>query len=60
MFAVPATSHLSDEELADIIAYLKTIPPVDHETNGHQITPIGKIMLSAGQLGNLPVEDAIH
>lgn len=60
MFAVPATSHLSDEELADIIAYLKTIPPVDHETNGHQITPVGKIMLAAGQLGNLPVEDAIH
>jgi mono/diheme cytochrome c family protein len=60
MFAVPATSHLSDEELADIIAYLKTIPPVDHNTNGHQITPIGKIMLAAGQLGNLPVEDAIH
>jgi len=60
MFAVPATSHLSDEELADIIAYLRTIPSVDHETNGHQITPTGKIMLAAGQLGNLPVEDAIH
>jgi len=60
MFAVPATSHLSDEDLAAIIAYLKTIPPVDHKTNGHQLSPLGKIMLAAGKLGNLPVEAAAH
>lgn len=39
MPAVSATSHLGDEELAAIIAYIKTVPPVNHETNGHQITP---------------------
>ena len=60
MFAVPATSHLSDDDLAAIIAYLKTIPPVDHKTNGHQLSPLGKIMLAAGKLGNLPVEVVSH
>jgi len=60
MFAVPATSHLSDEDLAAIIAYLKTVPPVDHKTNGHQLSPLGKIMLAAGKLGKLPVEDVSH
>jgi len=60
MFAVPATSHLSDEDLAAIIAYLKTVPPVDHKTSGHQITPLGKIMIAAGQLGDLPVEVVSH
>jgi mono/diheme cytochrome c family protein len=60
MFAVPATSHLSDKDLAAIIAYLKTVPPVDHVLNGHQLTPLGKIIAAAGQLGNLPVEDAVH
>lgn len=60
MFAVPATSHLSDEDLAAIIAYLKTVPPVDHKTNGHHLSPLGKIMLSAGKLGKLPVEVVSH
>ena len=60
MFAVPATSHLSDEDLASIIAYLKTIPPVDNVTNGVNFTPLGKIIIAAGQLGNAPVDDAIH
>jgi len=60
MIAVPETAHLSDEELAAIIAYLKTIPPVDHVTHGAQFSVLGKIMVGAGGFGKLPVEAVSH
>jgi mono/diheme cytochrome c family protein len=60
MVAVPSTSHLSDEDLGAIIAYIKTVPPVDHETNGQNFTPLAKAMAGAGMLGDLPVEVVSH
>jgi cytochrome c5 len=60
MPAVASTSHLSDQDLGAIIAYLKTIPPVNHRTNGNHFTPLAKIMLAAGMLGKLPVEAVSH
>lgn len=60
MPAVYSTSYLSDEELAAIIAYLQTLPPVDHTTNGANFTPLAKIMLVAGVLPQLPVEVVSH
>ena len=60
MVAVTSTSHLSDEELAAIIAYLKTIPPVNHVTRETSFTPLGKILFAAGVLPKLPVEAVRH
>ena len=60
MPAVLATQYLSDEDLGAIIAYLKTVPPVDRELEGEQFTPLAKIMLAAGMLGELPVEAVSH
>ncbi|HVN16990.1 MAG TPA: cytochrome c [Anaerolineales bacterium] len=60
MPAVLATSQLSDEDLAAIIAYIKSLPPVDHKTNGHQFKPLANILLAAGVLGKLPVEAVSH
>jgi mono/diheme cytochrome c family protein len=60
MPAVTAFQHMSDEDLGAVIAYLKTVPPIDHQTNGLQIKPLGKILVGAGMFGNLPVEDAGH
>lgn len=60
MPAVVSTANLGDQDLADIIAYLKTVPPVDHETGGHQFTPMARILLAAGMLGKLPVEAVSH
>lgn len=60
MTAVVSTSNLSDKDLGAIIAYLKTIPPVDHKTNGKHFTPLAKIMFGAGMLGNLPAEVVSH
>jgi mono/diheme cytochrome c family protein len=60
MTAVPSTAHLSDEDLAAIIAYLKTIPPVDHTVKERHFTPLAKILLAAGVLGKLPAESVSH
>jgi len=60
MPAVLATSHLNDEDLGAIIAYVKTVPPVDHKTNGQNFTPLAKALAGAGVLGDLPVEVVSH
>lgn len=60
MPAVVSTAHLSDEDLGSIIAYLKTIPPVDHTVKERHFTPLAKIMLAAGMLGKLPAEAVSH
>jgi mono/diheme cytochrome c family protein len=43
--------NFSDADLADIVAYLKTVPPVDKEHPDPQINPVGKIMFGAGMFG---------
>lgn len=60
MPAVVAFSAMSDEDLGAIIAYLKSVPPVDHQTSGQNFSVLGKILIGAGMFGNLPVEDASH
>jgi mono/diheme cytochrome c family protein len=59
MPSVAAFQDMSDQDLAAVIAYLKTIPPVDHKTNGKQFTPLAKIMIGAGIIP-LPVESVKH
>ena len=60
MPAVVSTSNLSDQDLGSIIAYVRSVPSVDHKTNGQNFTPLAKIMLAAGMLGKLPVESVSH
>jgi len=60
MPAVISGANLSDEDLGAIIAYVKSVPPVDHVTTGQHFTPLAKIMLAAGVLGKLPVESVSH
>ncbi len=42
--------YLSDEDLADLIAYLKTLPPVDNEQPRADLGPLGRVMLALGRL----------
>jgi len=42
--------YLSDEDLADLIAYLKSLPPVDHPMPATNLEPLGRVMLVLGQL----------
>ena len=60
MPAVVSTAQLSDDDLGAIIAYIKSVPSVDHKTNGRHFKPLAKIMLAAGMLGKLPAEAVSH
>jgi cytochrome c553 len=42
--------YLSDDDLADLIAYLKSLPPVDNEMPPMNLGPLGRVMLTLGQL----------
>jgi len=42
--------YLSNEDLGALIAYLKSLPPVDHELPRTDLGPIGRVMLALGQL----------
>jgi mono/diheme cytochrome c family protein len=41
---------LSDEDLGALIAYLKNLPPVDNELPLTDLGPLGRVMLTLGQL----------
>ncbi len=43
--------NFNDSDLADIVAYLRTFPPVDKEHPDPQVNVIGKIMFGAGMFG---------
>ncbi len=55
-----STAYLSDEDLAAIIAYIKTVPPVDRTTHGKNLTPLAKVLYAAGALPQFPVEFVSH
>ena len=41
--------YLSDEDLGALIAYLKTLPPVDNELPPLNLGPLGRVMLAFGE-----------
>ena len=61
---MPAHSfwHFSDEDLGEVIAYLKSLPPVDREIRKPSINILGRALLAAGVFGNafLPAENISH
>ena len=42
--------YLSDDDLADLIAYLKSLPPVDNKLPNSELGPLGRVMLALGKL----------
>jgi mono/diheme cytochrome c family protein len=45
--------YYSDRDLGDIIAYLKSIPPVDREWPEPELSPLGRILVGAGAFGKM-------
>jgi mono/diheme cytochrome c family protein len=41
---------MSDQELADVIAYIRSMPPVDNEVITVDLGPMGTVLLALGQL----------
>jgi mono/diheme cytochrome c family protein len=53
--------YLSDTDYGDIIAYIKSLPPVNKEWGDPKSTPLGKILVAAGAFGDiLNVETIDH
>ncbi len=42
--------YLSDDDLGALIAYLKSLPPVNNEMPKTNLEPLGRVMLTLGQL----------
>jgi mono/diheme cytochrome c family protein len=59
---MPASDYmnLTDADLAAIIAYLKTVPPVDKELPAISIGPVGRALFVAGKMPFLHAERIDH
>lgn len=55
---------MSDQELSDVVAYIRSVPPVDAEVPEPVLGPLGKILLVTGRLplsaGKVASHDAPH
>lgn len=61
VFIMPSNDfyYLSDADLGSIIAYLKTVPPVDNETRPRSFQTFAKILYAVGAFGNLLYAETI-
>jgi len=51
--------YFSDADLGSIIAYVKSVPPVDNELGKKSAKPMGYILLGAGQFGDILAAETI-
>ena len=51
---------MTDEDAAALIAYLKTLPPVDREIGTNSVGPIGRVLYAKGDLALIPAELIDH
>ena len=61
VFIMPSQDfyHLNDTDLAGIIAYVKSVPPVDREIRPRNFTPLTKLLYAAGAFGDLLYAETI-
>jgi mono/diheme cytochrome c family protein len=52
LFLMPsvAYSHMSDADLSDLVAYIRSVPPVDRTTPARSFGPLARALLAAGKL----------
>ncbi|NQU29653.1 MAG: cytochrome c [Anaerolineae bacterium] len=63
LFIMPANDfyHLGDEDLGQIIAYMKSLSPVDNDTNDFKFGFMGSVLLGLGAFGDvLTAENIDH
>jgi mono/diheme cytochrome c family protein len=55
---------MSDQELSDVLAYLRTLPPVDNEVAPLRMGPLGRVLVALGQIrfaaDEIPSHDTPH
>lgn len=59
-FMLKANHYLSDEDLGALIAYLKTLPPVDNSLPERRIEPLANLMMGAGLFPPLAADQIDH
>src|SRR5690606_17898125 len=42
--------RMSDQELSDVVAYIRSLPPVDNQMPPRALGPMGKLLLATGQI----------
>jgi mono/diheme cytochrome c family protein len=60
--AMPAQDfeRMSDQELSDIIAYIRSLPPVDNRMPARALGPMGKVLMAAGRIRLSADEIGVH
>lgn len=53
-------SHLSDQDMGDLLAYLHNLPAVDRTPPENRIGPLGRVLFVAGKIPLLPAEVVDH
>jgi len=58
MMPAAAYTHLADDETAALIAYLKSLPPVENDLPTTEIRPLGRIIAATGgfYMAHVPVD----
>lgn len=58
LILMPADAYaaLSDSDLAAVVAYIRAAPPVDRDVGASSVGPIGRVLLVAGKLDEIPAE----
>src|SRR5262249_10825369 len=52
--------HMSDQELSDIVCYIRSLPPVDHTVPRSSFGPLGTILVATGKIRFSASEIASH
>lgn len=62
LWIMPANdyAHFSDEDVADIIAYLRSVDPVDNQLGESQVRTGGRMLFMLGAVSLLPAEAIDH
>lgn len=62
LFIMPSNTfyYIGDEDLGTLIAYLKSLPPVDNQLPERRIEPLGRLMMAVGMFPPLPVDQIDH
>lgn len=62
LFIMPAADYagLGKDDLAAIIAYARSVPPVERSMPDNHLGPMGRVLMAAGQLSILDAEKVDH
>lgn len=62
LLAMPADAYsgLSDADLAALLGYIRSRPPVDRDVPTAHLRPLGHLLLAAGKLDEIPAERIVQ